>query len=184
MTVLEPLDEVGPVEAAAPSDDGSAAAQTAPRADLGLLCGLAMMLVGLGIGATRISDNSFLTHLATGREMLDSGIVRHDVFTWTSGGRPIVVQSWLASLLYGVVDQLGGFHALRLLTAVLAAGLAGLCWRLTRPSSSIVTRVAIMVPFLLVAQTNWSERPLLIAFVFFAVTMAVVEGRQRPQGSR
>ncbi|MFQ5558387.1 MAG: hypothetical protein ACE5GB_12900, partial [Acidimicrobiales bacterium] len=49
--------------------------------DLSTLFGLATALIGAGIGARRLSDNSFWTHLATGREMLESGVVRTDRFT-------------------------------------------------------------------------------------------------------
>lgn len=152
--------------------------------NLGVLFGFAIALVGMGFGATRISDNSLLTHLATGREMFDGGslrIIREDVFTWTSGGESVVVQSWLASLLYGFVDELAGFHGLRLLTAVLAAALAAIAWRLTTTQPSVVTRLAIMVPLLAIGFVNWSERPLLIAFVLFGSMMLVVEGDGRPR---
>ena len=151
------------------------------RLDLGVFTGLAMALVGFGFGASRISDNSFLTHLATGREMLDHGVVRNDVFTWTSGGDAVVVQSWLASFVYAVIDDLAGFHGLRLLTALLAATLAATAWKLTAPSGSLLARVAIMVPFLAVGHVNWTERPLLIAFVLFAVVVLTVEGSDRPR---
>ena len=63
---------------------------------LSTLLGACAALVGAGIGARRLDDNSFLTHLATGRLMLEDGIVRTDAFTWTSAGEPLVVQSWLA----------------------------------------------------------------------------------------
>ena len=147
------------------------------RSTLASLVGLAVVLVGAGIGAQRLADNSFLTHLATGREMLDSGIVRHDVFTWTSGGEPMVVQSWLASLLYAVVDELVGFHGLRLLMAATAGVLAGLAWLLTERSGSLTTRVLIMVPSLFIGLGTWSERPLLFAFVLLALTLVIAEGR-------
>lgn len=145
------------------------------RPDLGVFVGLAVAVVGLGFGASRISDNSFLTHLATGRQMLDHGIVREDVFTWTSAGDGLVVQSWLASLLYGVIDEVAGFHGLRLLTAVLGAVLAAGGWRLTAASTSVLTRIAVIVPFLAIGHVSWTERPLLLAFVLFAATMLVVE---------
>ena len=165
-------------ETKAPSDTTSVAPRTP---NLGTVLGLAVTLVGLGIGASKIGDNSFLTHLATGREMLESGFVRSDVFTWTSQGEPIVVQSWLASLLYGVVDELAGFHGLRLLTAVLAAVLAAMCWKLTESAPSLVTRLSIMAPVLLIGRITWSERPLLIAFVLLGATLIVAEGYGRPR---
>ena len=179
MTITEAIDtpHSGEVDTSAPA----ASPTVGSRLNLGVFTGLAMALIGLGFGASRISDNSFLTHLATGREMLDGGVVRNDVFTWTSGGDSVVVQSWLASLLYGVVDEVAGFHGLRLLTAVLAAVLGAMAWRLTRGSSALLTRVAIMLPFLAVAHVNWTERPLLLAFVFFAAMMLVAEGEGRPR---
>lgn len=149
------------------------------RFDLGRLSALAFALIGFGIGASRISDNSFLTHLATGREMLESGVVREDVFTWTSFGEDVVVQSWLASLLYAMVDEVGGFLGLRLLTAVLAGLLAVLAWRLTAANPAIVTRVLVMVPLLVIGEVNWTERPLLLAFVLFATMLVVTEGDGR-----
>jgi hypothetical protein len=173
MSLTESIDT--PPAGAVEADREGPRRARASRLDVGVFAGLAMALVGLGFGASRISDNSFLTHLATGRQMLDHGVVREDVFTWTSGGESVVVQSWLASFVYGVVGDLAGFHGLRLLTAALAAVLAALGWHLTRTSPSVFTRVAIMLPFLAIGHVNWSERPLLMAFVLFALTMVVVE---------
>jgi len=148
--------------------------------NLGRVVGLSMALIGSFIGATPLSDNSLLTHLATGREMIAEGFVRSDVFTWTSQGREVVVQSWLASLLYGVVEQVGGFGALRLLMAGTAGLLAWLAWSLSDEATSLITRLVIMVPVLVVAGVWWSQRPLLIALILFAFTLLVAEGRGRP----
>jgi len=150
------------------------------RSTAGTVGGLASALIGLGIGAQRISDNSFLTHLATGRLMVDHGIVRSDAFTWTSAGEPVVVQSWLASLLYGVVDSVAGFGGLRLLMAATAALLGWLSWQLTERTSSVAIRVVLMGPTLLIGLRTWTERPLLIAFVMLAVVMLVSDGRGTP----
>ena len=157
-------------------------ATTARRpATLERVLGLCVVLVGVGIGSQKLGDNSFLTHLATGRQMLDHGIVREDVFTWTSGGESVVVQSWLASLLYGIVDELGGFHGLRLLMAVSTGVLAGLLWLLTDRNSSVLIRAAVMVPTLWVGLHAWTERPLLIAFVLLALMLVIAEGRGDPR---
>lgn len=150
------------------------------RLDRCSLVGAAVALVGAGIGAQRLSDNSFLTHLASGREMIEHGVIHSDRFTWTSAGESIVMQSWLASLLYGMVDAAAGLWGLRLLMASTAAVLAYLTWRLTERSLSLGTRVAVMVPVLVVGLRTWSERPLLIGLVLFAIVMLVVEGSGRP----
>lgn len=152
-----------------------------PAATLERVFGLSVVLVGVGIGAQKLGDNSFLTHLATGRQMLDHGIVREDVFTWTSAGESLVVQSWLASLLYGLVDQLGGFHGLRLLMTVSTGALAGLLWLLTSRNSSLLIRVGVMAPTLWIGIYAWTERPLLIALVLLAVMLVIAEGRGDPR---
>jgi hypothetical protein len=149
------------------------------RLDLFALAGAASALVGAGIGAQRLSDNSFLTHLASGRVMVEHGVIRSDGLTWTGEGNAIVVQSWLASLLYGLVDAVAGLGGLRLMMAATAAVLAFLCWCLTARSSSLTTRALPMVPVLLVGLRTWSERPLLIGLVLFAVVLLVAEGRGR-----
>ncbi len=61
------------------------------RMDLFSLAGASVALVGAGIGAQRLSDNSFLTHLASGREMIEHGFIRSDGFTWTSAGESIQI---------------------------------------------------------------------------------------------
>ncbi len=151
------------------------------RFTVSTLLGLSSAIVGFGIGAQKIADNSFLTHLATGRRMLNEGIIREDTFTWTSNGEPLVVQSWLASLLYGLVDEIGGFGGLRLLMATTAGVLGWLVWQLTERSASVTTRVIVIVPVLVIGLRTWNERPLLLAFVFLAVAMLVSERRSSPR---
>ena len=151
------------------------------RVTLSTLLGLASALVGFGIGAQKLGDNSFLTHLATGRRMIDEGVVRDDAFTWTSNGEPLVVQSWLASLLYGIVDELGGFGGLRLLMAATAGVLGWLVWRLTERSPSVATRFIVVVPVLFIGLRTWNERPLLLAFVFLASALVVSERGSDPR---
>src|SRR5690606_4127399 len=62
------------------------------------------------IGLRPIVDNSFLTHLATGRVILESGVPTTDPFGSTSSslGSPWVVQSWLPATAYALLERLGG----------------------------------------------------------------------------
>ncbi|MEM9467528.1 MAG: hypothetical protein AAGA90_19290 [Actinomycetota bacterium] len=169
-------DDPVPVPAVEREIDAEAADGTArPAPALSTVFALAAALVGVGIGAQRLGDNSFLTHLATGRVMLDDGIVREDVFTWTSAGESLTVQSWAASLLFGVVDEIAGFHGLRILMAILAGVLGFLVWQSGRRADSLLTRTAIMVPVFVIGVETWSERPLLVAFVAFTATLVLVE---------
>jgi len=168
------------VDGSSPSSPPSTAKRNGSRRiDLAGVVGLAVALVGMLIGAQRISDNSFLTHLATGREMIAHGFVHHDVFTWTSQGREVVVQSWLASLTYGLIDDLFGFGGIRIFTAIVAGVLAWLVWQLGGSASSLHTRLLMAAPVLVIGAGMWSERPLLIALVLFALTLKVARGAGR-----
>lgn len=141
----------------------------------------AATLIGVGIGAQRLGDNSFLTHLATGRRMLDEGIVRDDAFTWTSAGESITVQSWLASLLYAVVDDVAGFHGLRFLMAITAGLLGWFVWHLSARATSLTTRLVVLVPVFWIGLRTWTERPLLIALVCFAAVLVLVDRDRDPR---
>src|SRR5262245_60223682 len=96
------------------------------------LVGLVIVLVGLIAGLGPLNDNSFMTHLAPGRIILDTHHIPHsDPYTFTAFGEPWVVQSWLASLLYGIGDRYFGPAGVVVLVGISAAVLAGLLWTLT-----------------------------------------------------
>src|SRR5829696_8574637 len=116
---------------------------------LGTVCGQIVALVAAFIGTSELHDNSFFTHFATGRLILDDGIGRlwggmPDPYTFTSGGRNWVVQSWFASVLYAGSDDLAGAAGVRLLTAITCAALGIVMWHLTRAASSLIPRVALV----------------------------------------
>jgi hypothetical protein len=138
---------------------------------------------GWSIGLGRLSDNSFFTHLATGRLILDGSFPRSDPYSFTALGEPWVVQSWLASALYAAIDRVAGGDGLRVLTALLTALLALAAWRLTRPAGTLIPRVAITALVLAVGSTAWSPRPLLFGLLFLAVALLVVEGGRGEDGA-
>jgi len=137
--------------------------------------GVAFALWGFFLGVRQLSDNSFFTHLATGRLMLDTGgIPSSDPYSFTARGEPWVVQSWLASLLYGLTDSRFGAVGLRVLTAVLCAAIAWSIWRLSRPANLLV-RVGVVSMAMLVGAAMWSTRPLLFGLLFLAVALLAAE---------
>lgn len=145
---------------------------------LGALTGLWGLMIGLG----RLGDNSFLTHLQTGRLILADGrIPTADPYSFTANGDPWVVQSWLASVLYAALDDIGGFGAVRLTIGLTTAVLALLVWRLSRPAESVVGRVLVVALALGVATDQWVERPLLFGLAFLAVVLVAAEGGLDPR---
>lgn len=94
-----------------------------------LLAGMTAM-----VAARPLKDNSFLTHLATGRLILAEGVPETNPFLFTGTAFP--VPSWWWSILVGVAERVGGGGAIRLLTAALGATLAVVLVRLAASGAS------------------------------------------------
>lgn len=154
------------------ADDGTTAPGLARL--LGPFCALLGLLAGLG----RLHDNSFFTHLATGRLILDERSVPvTDPYSFTAAGDAWTVQSWFASVIYAVVEDLAGFAGLRVLNGVLVAAIALLLWTLTARSRSLAVRMGVTTVGLLVASPLLSGRPLLFGTVGFLLVLLAAEGR-------
>ena len=143
---------------------------------------------GFRVGLRAISDNSAFVHLRTGIEMVRTGHVpRTDPYSFTAHGQPWVVQSWFASLLYGVVYRLGGWlfgaggrlHLELVLEGLLMALLAVLIARLARTGVAVRTMASAGVAVLFGA-VFWSPRPLILGLIGLALLVTVVEARANP----
>ena len=137
------------------------------------------LLIGLG----PLNDNSFFTHLATGRLMWATHhIPSHDPYSFTAPGHAWVVQSWLASFAYGAADKWWGPAGVLLLVAATATAVGVLVWKLTAPSNSLLSRLLIVGPVLIVGvDGGWVERPLLFGLVALGLVLLAVEGRLDPR---
>lgn len=182
-----------PVEmAVAPEADRPEADVTEPPAEpdpqgrraptIGAVVGSGFALWGLAIGLQPLHDNSFMTHLATGRIIVaDRRVPTVDPYSFTANGDPWVVQSWLASTAYGLADRFAGLGGVRLLQGLLVAALAAVVWSLTGPARSLMARVLIAGTAAAAGTGLWVERPLLIGLLCFAGVIAVVEGERDPR---
>lgn len=149
---------------------------------LGAAAALIVVAGGLAIGLAPMSDNSFLTHLATGRLILDRGSVPStDPYTFTAHGDAWVVQSWFVSVVMATAERIGGMEAVRALVGVAGATLAYLAWRMLAPAEAILLRLALGALFLLVASGQWSERPFMVGLLCFALTMRAAAGAMDPR---
>ena len=136
---------------------------------------------GLRIGLQPLSDNSMLTHVATGRIIFDSGFPHSDPYLFTPHEPSWVVQSWLASVVYWGLVKAWGFGALLAFNAALTALLAILVVRIARPADGFVARLALVGITLGVGASAWAERPLMIGLVLLAVTLIAAEGGLDPR---
>lgn len=136
------------------------------------------------VAARPLSDNSFLTHLATGRVILADGMPTTNPFLFTGTAFP--VPSWWWSILLGSADRLGGATALRLLSAVVAfcvgAGAVRLAQLPDRLGSSPSQRLlSVVLPsglalFCVLGFLN--GRPHLAGFLLLVLALVVL-GEQR-----
>jgi len=153
------------------SASGRSQRVTGPAVDR--LVMLLIAVVGFSLGFKPVSDNSFLTHLATGRRILSSGIPHSDPYTFTSRGSSWVVQSWLASVVYGGLDRLGGARAIEVLTAVITVSLALLLWHLSARAEHLIGRLMLVLPALLIGSGQWTERPYMFGLLALAGVLAL-----------
>lgn len=148
-----------------------------PRAPtMTALYAAAWMMFGWGDGQRRLADNSFLWHLRTGHWILNHGVPRTDLYSFTAHGAPWVAQSWLAEVGYAGLDDLGGAVALRLSGAVVGLTLALLAFRLgLRLGRDRL--VAAFLPLTAVAASGmfWSERPLFLGALAMLALVWIVE---------
>ncbi len=140
--------------------------------------GVLLALIAFIVGARLSGDNSFMTHLATGRLVLDEGAVpTADPYSYTAKGDPWVVQSWLPSIVYATSERLLGLASIRVLNGLLAAAIAVGLWRLTDSAKQITTRVGLMIPPLILGFGFWSQRPLMFGLLAMVLTLHVVQSR-------
>ncbi|MFN2504839.1 MAG: hypothetical protein ABR540_11560, partial [Acidimicrobiales bacterium] len=140
----------------------------------------AFVLLGFRVGVLAIRDNSMLTHLRTGIDMVrGAGIPRVDPYSYTAQGTDWVVQSWLPEWTYGWAHRLGGSRLVVLEQAILMALLAWLVARLARAGSPLRTALSASLA-IGIGISHWSPRPLLFGLICMALTISIVERRRTP----
>ena len=136
------------------------------------------VLFGFRLGVRQIGDNSMLTHMRTGIDMVTgSGIPRRDPYSWSAKEADWVVQSWLPEWTYGWAHRFGGFRLVVLEQAVLCALLAWLILRLARTGTPSRTALSGLLA-LGISYPFWAPRPLLFGLLCMALTVAIVERRR------
>lgn len=168
-------------EEPAAASAGELGSQAAPgRRCFGTLGGSLLVLViawAAHLALRPLNDNSFMTHLATGRLILDQGSVpSRDVYSFTARDEAWTVQSWLASVAYAGAERAGGELGVRLLVLIVFATAASLLWFLGSDAPSVVPRILLTSVALVVATEVWSERPYMIGVIGLAIVWLALDG--------
>ena len=136
-------------------------------------------VAGARLGLRPISDNSTLVHLRTGIDLVRTWHVpRSDPYSYTAPGHPWVVQSWFASLLYGLANS-AGHHALVLEQGVIMAGVGAAIAMAARSTTAWRSGLAALLA-IAASAPGWSPRPLMFELGCLALLIVVVERRASP----
>jgi len=134
---------------------------------------------GARLGLRPISDNSELLHLRTGIQIVKTGHVpHHDSYSFTAPGHPWVVQSWFASLLYGLANEIG-HHALIIEQGILFAGVAAVVALAARAPTTWRWGLAAFLA-ISASAPGWSARPLMLGLLCLGLLIVATERGWHP----
>jgi len=163
-----------------------------PAAQRGLtlsqLWGLTSLLaVFMILDLKRVRPNDFWWHLRAGELISAQGQIPHtDLFTFSQFGQPWVYQSWLAELAMAWLYRLGDLP-LVIFAHTLIVGLAfWLLFRVVLRAARGDMRIAAvtLLAACLLNVENWDVRPQMFSFLFFALTLYLIERHRRGGSNR
>ena len=134
-------------------------------------------LGGFKVGIRALHDNSFFVHLGTGRWILDHGAVPQvDSYSFTSNGKPFVAQSWLASVVYRLLQISVGPIGIRIVMGLVAAIITGSIFRLANHLVGERRRASgLSLCVFAVVAAMYSERPLAFGLLGLVGLVWIVE---------
>lgn len=134
--------------------------------------------------SNKLLDNSFFTHLATGRLILEQGSVpSSDPYSFTAPGVDWTVQSWLPSIIYAAAERAGGVAGLRVIGMVLGGVAGWLVWRLSKRCTSLLPRLALLFGTLSITTSLWGMRPFMFGVIALGLTWLIAVDRMLPAWS-
>jgi hypothetical protein len=142
-------------------------------------------LASLRLG-TPIADPDLGWHLAAGRHILETGTLpRVDGFSYVAQGRPWLLYSWLAEVLFAAIDRALGPGGLIVTATTLVLSTFAVVLGSCRAAGARPA-VAVAATFFaaLVAMPTWSVRPQLFSFLFVAVLARALAALERAATSR
>jgi hypothetical protein len=127
--------------------------------------------------ANRLIDPDLWWHLKTGQLIVRThAIPAVDPFSYTAGGKPWVVQEWLSEVILYGIHHAFGLYGILFYRAVLVFILYALVARLlVRRMGSGMGTWALLALTAFAGAPNWTERPNLMSFVLFAVTLELLD---------
>lgn len=113
--------------------------------------------------------------IQTGDHILQHGIPRVDIFSWTHAGQPLIAYQWLFSAVLALLFRGGSLWLVGLFTSILI----GILVLYVLPRNWMNRGIPAFLPFLLIALTvtpTWfNARPQLVSFFMLFAFVAILE---------
>lgn len=115
-------------------------------------------------------------HLKSGEIIAKQGIIRHDVFAFTTTGREWSPYEWLFQVIVYYQKSFFGFDSIKYLVAILASATIFLVLRIMRKLFGLNLFTSLLVAFFFFASTFefYSPRPQIFAYLFLLINLYLV----------
>lgn len=135
---------------------------------------VALFLLSLfAIAVRETTDPDMWWHLRTGEYILQNGIPRQDVFSFTVAGQPWITHEWLSQLSLWGLYQVGGPPLLILVTAALTTLTFWLIYHCCLGQPYLAAFVTLLSA--LASAIVWGARPQMFNLLFFALFVYLLE---------
>lgn len=122
-------------------------------------------------------DPDMWWHLRTGEYILQNGIPRQDVFSYTVTDHAWVTHEWLSQTLMWLLYEAGGFAALILIFAAVIAASFWLVFVSSAGRPFLAAFTGLLAAF--AAAPTWGARPQMFNILFLALFVYIVEGMRQ-----
>lgn len=125
----------------------------------------------------RLSDPDLWWHLRTGQLIAFTHHIPHaDVYSYTVPGKPWVVQEWLSEIImHGLQKAFGLYGILAFRAVVVFTVYAIVAWLFLRKSGNTLATWTLFGLSAYAGSVNWTERPNILSFLLFAITLVLIE---------
>jgi len=113
--------------------------------------------------------NDYWWYVRLGNDILRSGAVPAiDTYSFSRYGEPVIYQSWLSAVIFGLVYESGGIPLTFLLRALVLGVTYASLWKVAKTAGAGPRMAALLVLFAALAgSNNWSHRPQLLTYGLF-----------------
>lgn len=128
----------------------------------------------------RLTDPDLWWHLRTGALIAERGIPRTDPYSYTANGKEWIVQEWGSEVILHWIREAFGLWGILAYRAVLLFAVYALVARLlVRRMGAGMGTWALLALTAYAGSANWTERPNLLSFLLFVVTLDLLDRRGR-----